>query len=378
MRSIILALALSVALALGVATSSSAAITRNPLGSNNGHFTSLTSIPVTLGPGVLAGDVVWVAITRDVQTTVTPPAGYTAAITKENFNSTTNSLVLYYHVAVAGDAGATVTFSSAATTGTWVEVSYTGADTTPTLATPAAQATASSTTATSPTITPTSAADMLLMVYGAANVANQSYSSPSKGSIAAVDITNASTAIVDLLLSSASATGSQTVTLNTAAANAGIQISMGPLAAPTDTATPTATPSATATATTVVVPTPTPTTTPIPNPTPIAGGPINSQGVAGAPVSVSTCASGSSKLLAGNASRSDWSVLPEGCDMRCMLGTTQDVAPPIPPSATAGMLFKSNILVPERTLQSLGSATVTRRMDCCGVSGACSVSTWEE
>ena len=116
------------------------------------------------------------------------------------------------------------------------------------------------------------------------------------------------------------------------------------------------------------------TATPTVTPTPTF---INSQGSAGVPITVADCAASTTKLLAGKRGRTSWTILPEGGDIRCELGTADDGAPVIAPSATAGFLFKSNVGVSESTL-GLGSSFVTLRLDCCGVSGAVPVSTEEE
>ncbi len=104
---------------------------------------------------------------------------------------------------------------------------------------------------------------------------------------------------------------------------------------------------------------------------------VNSQGVAGVPVSVGACSGAATKVLAGNNTRASWTILPEGADIRCNVGTAGDTAASPAPTATVGFLFKSNSLVPETTL-NIGSSVAMLRLDCCGVSGAVSVDSWEE
>jgi hypothetical protein len=70
-------------------------------------------------------------------------------------------------------------------------------------------------------------------------------------------------------------------------------------------------------------------------------------------------------------------LLPEGADIRCELGTAQNGAPVFTPTATVGFLFKSNVLVPETTI-NIGVGIAKMRLDCCGVAGAVSVSSWGE
>lgn len=106
-------------------------------------------------------------------------------------------------------------------------------------------------------------------------------------------------------------------------------------------------------------------------------GVVNSQGTAGAPVSAGACAGGATIVLLGNPSRSTWTLMPEGADIRCNVGTSGNVAASPVPTATVGFLFKSNILAPEKTI-GIGSSVAGLRLDCCGVAGAVPVDTWEE
>jgi hypothetical protein len=63
--------------------------------------------------------------------------------------------------------------------------------------------------------------------------------------------------------------------------------------------------------------------------------------------------------------------MPEGADIRCETGTSGNAAASPAPTATVGILLKSNVVVTETVLSSL-------RIDCCGVAGAVSVDTWHD
>ena len=104
---------------------------------------------------------------------------------------------------------------------------------------------------------------------------------------------------------------------------------------------------------------------------------INEQGTAGAPVLVGACSGGATELFPSSYTTTDWSLMPEGADIRCELRALPDGAASPVPTATAGFLFKSNVLIPETTL-NLGATTSRFGLDCCGVAGAVSVDTWRE
>jgi len=104
---------------------------------------------------------------------------------------------------------------------------------------------------------------------------------------------------------------------------------------------------------------------------------INEQGTSGAPVSAGACSGGATEMFPTSYTTTDWSLMPEGGDIRCELRAIPDGAASPVPTATVGFLFKSNVLVSQTTL-NLGSAVVRFGLDCCGVSGAVSVDTWRE
>jgi hypothetical protein len=103
---------------------------------------------------------------------------------------------------------------------------------------------------------------------------------------------------------------------------------------------------------------------------------INELGTAGAPVSAGAC-SGAATEIFPTGITTNWSLLPEGGDIRCSLRGTPDATASPAPTATVGFLFKSNVLVPGTTL-NLGSGVSKLGLDCCGVAGAVSVDTWRE
>lgn len=150
-------------------------------------------------------------------------------------------------------------------------------------------------------------------------------------------------------------------------------------ATPTVTPTPSTTPTLTATPTPTITVTPSVTATPSLTPTPSATPTpyiINDQGLGGAPVAVSACASGSTEVIMGSRTNTTWTVQCEA-DCRCELGDSVNDAPVIAPSATVGFLFKANVPYNEASI-GLGSSVVTLRMDCCGVAGATSCDSWRE
>jgi hypothetical protein len=100
---------------------------------------------------------------------------------------------------------------------------------------------------------------------------------------------------------------------------------------------------------------------------------INQQGVAGVPVSAGACSGGATEVIAGSPANTNWAIMPEGADIRCEVGTSANVAASPVPTATVGLLFKSNVLVTE----PIGGLGVLR-LDCCGVAGAVSVDTWQQ
>lgn len=98
---------------------------------------------------------------------------------------------------------------------------------------------------------------------------------------------------------------------------------------------------------------------------------INEQGTSGAPIQVHACAVQADEVIAGTPASTSWAILPEGADIRCGVGTSANGAASPVPTATVGILLKSNVLVTETLLSTL-------RVDCCGVAGAVSVDTWHE
>jgi hypothetical protein len=104
---------------------------------------------------------------------------------------------------------------------------------------------------------------------------------------------------------------------------------------------------------------------------------VNERGVAGAPISVHACSVQADEVIPGTPTTSNWSIMPEGADIRCNVGTSANGAASPVPTASVGFLFKSNVLVPETTL-NLGSSVGTLRLDCCGVAGAVPVDSWHE
>lgn len=110
--------------------------------------------------------------------------------------------------------------------------------------------------------------------------------------------------------------------------------------------------------------------------------PINSQGTSGAPVSVGASATA---VLLGNRARQHWAIYSETVDIRCTLGTsagtgTSSAGKGTPtPTSSVGFLLHTGILYTEQSFQ-LGSATVTRELDCILATGstATNVDTWEE
>lgn len=106
--------------------------------------------------------------------------------------------------------------------------------------------------------------------------------------------------------------------------------------------------------------------------------PINETGTALAPVSVGACSGAATKVIAGASWSSQYWIMPEGADIRCVPGTSGDVASGTAPSATVGFLFKSNILVNIANGVKQGQPSATLRLDCCGVAGAVPTDTWHE
>lgn len=106
--------------------------------------------------------------------------------------------------------------------------------------------------------------------------------------------------------------------------------------------------------------------------------PINSQGAAGAPLSVSNSAIA---VLLGNVSRKHWSLYSETVAIRCTLGTNAGTGAssagkgnPVP-TASVGFYFAPGIIYTEDVL---GSANMTRELDCFSTGAATNVDTWEE
>lgn len=97
---------------------------------------------------------------------------------------------------------------------------------------------------------------------------------------------------------------------------------------------------------------------------------VNELGVATAPVSVLACPT-VTKVITGSKTSTSWAIMPEGADIRCNVGTSADVSASPVPTATVGILLKSNVIVEETTLSTL-------RVDCCGVAGAVPTDTWHE
>ena len=104
---------------------------------------------------------------------------------------------------------------------------------------------------------------------------------------------------------------------------------------------------------------------------------INEQGTAGAAVSAGVCSGGATEMFPTSNATTDWSFMPEGADIRCEVRGSPDAAANPVPTANAGFLFKSNVLINETTL-NLGSGVAKLGLDCCGVAGAVLVDTWRE
>jgi hypothetical protein len=107
--------------------------------------------------------------------------------------------------------------------------------------------------------------------------------------------------------------------------------------------------------------------------------PINSQGVSGAPISVSTLKA----VLLGNPSRVHWAIFSETVAIRCTLGTSagtgtgsSGAGSPVP-TASVGFYLNTGIVYNETAFQ-MGSGTATRELDCISTGAATSVDTWEE
>lgn len=103
---------------------------------------------------------------------------------------------------------------------------------------------------------------------------------------------------------------------------------------------------------------------------------INSQGTAGAPLSVSTVA----KVLAGQKNRTSWCIEPETVSVRCMVGGINDAAPSPTASSTVGFLIGAGVMYCDNSgFNSNLQATVDpkQRLDCASTGSATNVSTWE-
>lgn len=200
-------------------------VARRASGTSSGDINA-TNVNVALGAGVADGDLVIVNINLNDAIALTPPAGYIQLVQESYFGGSASDTV-FYHVWHTGDP-TTVNFSwTGSKSGSYQTSAYSGADSTPVLV-QAVQANGSGTMATSPSVTPTSVGDMLLMIYGVVN-GGITFSSPSVGSIAVQGPnTHGAAAITDLLLSSGSPSGAQTITLSSASTSAGIQVAIKP------------------------------------------------------------------------------------------------------------------------------------------------------
>jgi hypothetical protein len=99
---------------------------------------------------------------------------------------------------------------------------------------------------------------------------------------------------------------------------------------------------------------------------------INSQGSAGAPVSVGTATAVT--VVPQATSRYAWMIRPETADIRCVVGTP----PPLAPSATAGILVPAGTWWGDGPRTMPGGADLDARVDCIGVSAPTLVDTQEE
>src|SRR5579862_5213465 len=128
------------------------AIHGTPLSSNWSSVS--TSFTATLPTGWSAGDVVVVAFAIANQATLTPPSGWTLAKSQQ-YNSTAETLYVYYRVMQAGDSNPSWSWTGGAA-GTWCTIGYSGVNTSTVLdGTPSGKSNTSSTTLTSTGITTT-------------------------------------------------------------------------------------------------------------------------------------------------------------------------------------------------------------------------------